>query len=174
MEKTYYFSKCKTLEELKSKYRNLALKHHPDKGGSTEIMQEINNQYERKFEQVKNVHVNVKGETYEKEVDEVPEDFIELINNLVKIPDIEIEIIGSFVWLGGNTKPHKEQIKALGFKFSGNKSMWYKAPKGYKKKSRKQYTMDEIRDDFGVRYHKKTKKKTQGYDRETEQLRLNF
>ena len=154
-----YFSKCKTLEQLKSEYKKLAFWFHPDRGGDTATMQEINNQYERMFERVKNIHVNVKGETYEQPVDEVPTEFIELINELIKLTDIEIEIIGKFVWIGGNTKPNKDAIKKLGFKFSSNKQMWYKAPKGYHKKSRKQYTMDEIRDEFGVRYRKTTSRK---------------
>lgn len=169
MFKENYFNTCTTLEELKSKYKQLALKYHPDKGGNTQTMQEINNQYEQRFAKVKDVHVNKKGETYEKDTDEVPTEFMELINELIKLPDIEIEVLGSFVWISGNTKPVKESLKKLGFKFSANKAMWYKAPKGYRKATRKKYTIDEIRDDFGVRYRKRTKT-----HEENEQLRLTF
>ena len=40
--KATYFLNVNSLEELKKRYKELALKHHPDrKGGSTAIMQEI-------------------------------------------------------------------------------------------------------------------------------------
>lgn len=42
---TIYFKDCKTLNELKKVYKDLAMKHHPDRGGSTEIMQAINAEY---------------------------------------------------------------------------------------------------------------------------------
>lgn len=41
---TTYFVNCKTLDELKKQYRRLAMKYHPDCGGSTEI-QELNEHY---------------------------------------------------------------------------------------------------------------------------------
>ena len=36
-----YFNHIGTLDELKSEYRRLALENHPDRGGSTEAMQEV-------------------------------------------------------------------------------------------------------------------------------------
>ena len=41
-----YFENISSLEQLKKQYKELALQHHPDRGGDTEIMKEINNQYE--------------------------------------------------------------------------------------------------------------------------------
>ena len=41
-----WFQNITTLDELRSEYRRLALLHHPDKGGSTADMQEINNEYD--------------------------------------------------------------------------------------------------------------------------------
>lgn len=40
-----HFSYTMTEEDAKKHYRNLALKHHPDKGGSKTVMSEINNEY---------------------------------------------------------------------------------------------------------------------------------
>ena len=62
---------------------------------------------------------------------------------------VKIEIIGSFLWISGNTKPYKEQLKELGMKWSRNKEAWYLSPEGYKRYSKKVYNMDEIRNMYG-------------------------
>ena len=41
----------------------------------------------------------------------------------------------NILWLTGNTKPYKEDIKALEFRYSPKKYAWYKAPKDYKKEA---------------------------------------
>ncbi len=41
-----YFSDCNSPDEIRTKYRNLVKKHHPDLGGDTKTMQEINTAYE--------------------------------------------------------------------------------------------------------------------------------
>lgn len=149
---TRYFTGCNTLEELKAEYKKLALKNHPDRGGDTATMQAINAEYEKMFDLLKNTHKNAKGETYQKETTEAPQDFIDLINKLIRMDGVHIEIIGSFIWLSGNTKEHKDSIKPLGFKWSSNKSMWYLAPEGYRRHGKKTYTIDEIRANYGVQY----------------------
>lgn len=46
-----YFAEVKSVEELRQKYRELLKKYHPDNaGGSVEITQEINAEYDRLFE----------------------------------------------------------------------------------------------------------------------------
>ena len=94
---TKYFTGCKTLEELKAEYKKLALKNHPDRGGDTATMQAINAEYEKMFALLKNTHKNAKGETYQKETTEAPQDFIDLINKLIRMDGVHIEIIGSFI-----------------------------------------------------------------------------
>jgi len=44
-----HFNRIQTLEELKSEYRRLALENHPDRGGNTETMQEINAEFDLAF-----------------------------------------------------------------------------------------------------------------------------
>ena len=40
------FKDCRTLEELKKKYHELVLKHHPDRGGDLETMKAINAEFD--------------------------------------------------------------------------------------------------------------------------------
>lgn len=150
------FKKATTLEELKTIYHKLAMENHPDKGGSVEAMKEVNALYEEFFEVLKNTHRNKDGETYTKETNEAPADFMNIIDELLKMGGIKIEIIGSFIWVSGDTKPHKEALKALGFKWHTKKMNWYKAPAGYRKRNNKRYNMNQIRGMFGVQYEAET------------------
>lgn len=145
-----YFANIKTLEELKKEYKRLALENHPDRGGDVEVMKAINAEYDIMFNKVKDIHVNAKGETYTKENTETPSEFKDIIDKLIRMEGLEIEIIGCFIWLSGNTKAHKDNIKALGFKWHSTKKMWYKAPEDYRKKSKKKYSIEEIRDMYGT------------------------
>jgi len=64
--------------------------------------------------------------------------------------DIVIEVIGCFVWVSGDTKPYKEILKSLKFKWHSKKICWYLAPEDYRTRSRKDYEMDEIRAMYGT------------------------
>lgn len=44
-----YFNNIKSLSELKKQFRTLALANHPDKGGETKTMQEINSEFDILF-----------------------------------------------------------------------------------------------------------------------------
>ena len=147
----YFIPKPTTIEDLKAAYRALAMQHHPDRGGDTETMKIINNEYDNLFETVKNIHRNASGETYTKETTETPDQYREVVSKLITLnmDGVEIKLIGSFLWVSGNTRPYKDEIKALGFKWSNNKVAWYLSPPGYKKYNNKQYSLDNIRDMFG-------------------------
>ena len=102
------------------------------------------------FAKVKDIHKNAKGETYTKENTETANQFRDIIDALLRMKGVEIEVIGCFIWLSGNTKEHKDGIKAMGFKWHSKKKMWYKSPEDYRKKSRRNYDMDEIREMYGT------------------------
>ena len=118
-----YFSNPQTLEDLKKQYRELALRHHPDVGGSDEIMKAVNSEYDELFQALKDIHRTKDGETYtaKQETRETPEQFKEVISELMKMDDIVIEVIGCFVWVTGNTKIHKDRLKELNFQWHSKK-----------------------------------------------------
>jgi curved DNA-binding protein CbpA len=136
-----YFKGVETIEELKKAYRKMAMKHHPDRGGDTKTFVEIKDEYEKMFESLKS----------EKEVHGA---YAKIIDDLMKF-DLEIEIIGTWVWVSGDTKPVKESMKEMGFKYSGNKKSWYWYEGEFKKRSKKKFTMEEIRDMHGSQSVKK-------------------
>lgn len=65
-----------------------------------------------------NIHTNSEGETYTKETTETPQEFINIINVLTSLSDIEVEICGTWLWVSGNTKAHKEVLKELKFRYA--------------------------------------------------------
>lgn len=151
-----FFKDCRTAEEVKAEYRKLCKLHHPDNGGDEETMKEVNAQFTAAFNRLKNTHRKQDGTTWTAEAGskaeshETPEEFIDIINRLMK-HNLTIEIIGSFVWVSGDTKPVKDDLKSMNFKWHSKKLMWYLAPAWYSKKSKKDYSMEEIRDMFGSR-----------------------
>lgn len=141
-----YFENIKTLEELKKQYKKLAFKYHPDinkNSNASEIMKEINNQYDLLFKELQRT---TKKETEKNENINLYKD---VINQLVKFENIDIEICGDWLYVGGNTKEIKDQLKELGFLWASKKKLWYLKPKDYVKKGHKCYTMEQIRNIHG-------------------------
>ncbi len=135
----------KNLDELKKQYRKLSMIYHPDKGGSVEQMQALNDEYDKLRAKLK-AGANLSDEESDLE-DELDEVYKEVISTLILIPNIDIELIGSWIWISGNTYPIKDMLKDLNFKFARNKKMWYwHGDTPYKKKSKVKYSIDEIRE----------------------------
>lgn len=152
MTRTNYFTNCRTAEELKKAYREAARKLHPDCNrdrDTTEDFKAMQAEFEAAFERLKNVHVNKDGERYEKETTETAGEFMDLINQLLKISGIDVELCGSWIWVTGNTKAAKEQLKSFGFKFSRNKLAWYYHREPYRKRGSKKMSLDDIRAMYG-------------------------
>lgn len=150
-----YFDTCTTLNELKSLYKKLALTHHPDMGGDTATMQAINAEYDKVFEalkarqnkEAKEPESNVKPTT------ETPEEFRVIVDILLHLDSIEVELCGSWLWITGDTYPHKEKLKKAGCKYSGSKKKWYwHHPEEGTCRSRGTYTMKDIRLKYGSSY----------------------
>ena len=147
----YFNPTPKTVEQLKKMYKKLAMQYHPDLGGSTEVMQQVNNEYDTLFARLKNVHEKADGEVYtaEDKTAEMPEDFREIINRIIGLDGIEIELIGNWIWVYGNTYPHKETLKGLKFRWSKSKKSWYWHDEGYSKVGRKTFDLETIRGMWG-------------------------
>lgn len=135
-----------TLADIKQVYRRLASVNHPDKGGNTETMQLINTAFEELCKHFAN------NDTLDINQDEKQDHTVNFnfIQELKTMTGVIIEVCGYWVWLTGNTYPHKEVISNLGFKFSGAKKSWYWSPTidstSFKRGSK---SMNKIRKDYG-------------------------
>lgn len=143
-----YFTNIRTLDELKAAYRRLALKCYPDMGGSTEIMQEINAEHDALFEQLKRQH-NAHADEYH-QTTETAEEFREILDVLLGLPGLTVELCGSWLWISGETRQHKDALKAAGCRWSSSKTMWYwRHPEDARGHYRGKRSMNEIRSKYG-------------------------
>lgn len=143
-----YFINCHTLEDLKAEYRRLVKQHHPDFGGETSTMQQINAEHDIIFEQLKAQH-NASADEYH-QTTETAEEFRRLINELLKLPGVIVELCGNWVWLSGNTREHKEALKVLGCRWAAKKQMWYwRHEEAGRRRYRGNSTMADIRMKYG-------------------------
>jgi curved DNA-binding protein CbpA len=146
--KMAHFKNIDSLDQLRKEYHRLALQFHPDRGGCEETMKAINNEFEKLSKSLINANTDFSAarKVYE---NQVSEEIIETINKIIDLIGIDIEIIGSWVWLTGNTYPNREAIKEAGFNFSRQKSAWYWHAGDYRKRNGKMSSLDDVRDFWG-------------------------
>ena len=137
------FEHLQTVEEVKKLYRTKAFEFHPDCGGSDELMKELNNAYHAKLKslngQESKDNANKTHQYYYNE--KIEQELIEKIYSLqtLRMQNVEIALIGTWLWITGNTKPYAEQLgkNGLGLRFSGEKQAWYFHTGSYHRRSAK-------------------------------------
>lgn len=115
-----YFT-AKNLQELRKEYKKLMVANHPDNGGDVATCQEITAD-----EALRNV-----------------------INNIVSFDGLNIEVVGSWIWVDGNTYPYREQLKKLGFKWSKNRKKWHFSTEPSGKWHKKKMSFEDIQKKYG-------------------------
>jgi hypothetical protein len=141
-----YFSGINTLKVLKMRYRELCKQFHPDLGGDTAVMQEINAQYEYALH-----HVNdEKGESLNEESINIERDLMEVINKIVALQGIIIEVAGRWIWITGETYQYKDYLKSIGCFWAHKKAAWYWRPADAKVKNRRPLSLEQIRYKYGT------------------------
>lgn len=153
--KKNYFVNVETLEELRRQYKNLLKKYHPDNaGGSVEITQAINAEYADLFNVLKDIHEKEEAgkdfqsdyskNMFDFENDEALRDVLSRIINF----NMDIEIIGAWIWCF-NSYHYKNELKEMGFRYAPKKKAWYFHTDKFKKSSRKDLSIDDIRNYYG-------------------------
>ena len=141
-----WFEGLNSPQEVKNRYRELAMEFHPDKGGNTEVMQEINTSYHRKLESCDNNEFESRTFRYDWRREQ---GLADKIAEVITLEGVAVELCGVWVWVSGDTYQHRNVLKNAGFRFSRNKRSWYYHGKGYFKRGDRIWSMKEIRDVWG-------------------------
>jgi len=145
-----WFEGCTNEGAIKARYRELAKVHHPDLGGCCATMQAINAAYE----------VALKADYKAQGMDdskaqwrwEMDAEVAAKVAELLKVQaEIRIELCGLWLWITGETRAAKDQLKALGCRWAPKKGCWYwrrESDAGYRRHSRT-LSLEQIRAKYG-------------------------
>lgn len=141
------FQDIEGINEAKKIYKTLAKKSHPDIGGSEEEFKLLNEIYNHLIE----------NKIYFSNSSKIDIELEKIISLILHFENINIELIGSWVWVSGNTKEIKEKLKEIGFKWASKKKMWYYGE--MKAKNPNPKSMEEIKAKYGSETLKSDEKK---------------
>lgn len=149
-----WFQEITTLKELRKEYRRLAVKYHPDNGGSEDVIKEINSEYDILFKRMKDDFEH--KDTYSNATDKQKQSYDwqkdtqirEALMQLSRFKDITVEVIGVWIWVS-DCYPYRKELKALGFHWASQKQMWYKHFDDFHKFSSRPASMSYIRAKYG-------------------------
>lgn len=159
-----WFCDCETIEDIKKRYRDLARQYHPDiNPDNADKMKEINIEFDEVAKIYANVHKaqtvdtsadtstnNSNSETNDVDDTDDTTQFRDIIMQISHI-DADIEIIGTWIWVTGNTYQWRNDLKKAGFSWCKNKKAWQYHTGIYHKKSKKQLGMNDIRSAYGTK-----------------------
>jgi hypothetical protein len=141
------FTNVTGINEAKKVYKTLAKKLHPDVGGSDEEFKILNSIYNDILE----------NKIYFSSESKFDIELEKIISQILHYEDITIEVVGSWIWLSGNTKDIKDKLKELGFKWAPKKKMWYYGE--MKRKNPNPKSLEEIKSKYGFEILKSEGKK---------------
>ena len=143
-----FFDNLKTPEQIKARYFDLAKQHHPDHGGDLQTMQRINSEFAEALNAAQTASADQAQNTFD---DDIPDQYISVLTVLFSIPDLSIELCGSWLWIFGNTYPARETLRDAGCCWSSSKKKWYWCPTGSTSRRRRTFTMEQIYSMYGSR-----------------------
>ena len=151
-----YFNNVRDLNELKSQYRKMAFELHPDRGGNAKAFSDMQKEYEALYKRLKmqkaennEAETETNEEAYETS-ENVDDGFKDIIEILIHLDGIIIEQCGGWLWLSGETRKHKETLKAAGCYWSAKKKMWYwRSAEYHCRHNRHSHSMAYIRAKYG-------------------------
>jgi hypothetical protein len=151
-----FFDGLSSVSDVKCRYHALAKTYHPDLGGCLETMKTINSQYHEALKQLNNKQED--GHVYRYNV-KIEQNIVDKISELLTLDDVLIELIGTWIWISGETKKHKEQLKEKGCRWHTKRLCWYWRPAGYSCKQANPGSLELLAKKYGSQMFKQDPKK---------------
>lgn len=140
------FREVTGINEAKKIYKTLAKKLHPDVGGDEESFKILNAVYtdliEHKIYFSNDIKIDIELE--------------KIISLILHFENITIELVGSWIWVSGDTKEIKDKLKEIGFKWASKKKMWFYGE--MKGRNPHEKSLEEIKAKYGSETLKSDKK----------------
>jgi len=141
-----------TEKDIKAAYKKAALKYHPDRNPlGAELMKAVNAAFD--FLMANIDKINQFQSTDENARYDYSEELEKVLNVLSGLTGVVYEVIGNWIWISGDTKPHKDAlgVNGLGCKWAAKKKQWFYRPEEHKsRRNRKEHSIDEIREMYGT------------------------
>ena len=140
-----------TAEIVEKAFRRAAMKYHPDRNPAGEVMMKaVNAARAALADFVGNLNHPAEAAAYGDHLNDA-------IAHLLHCVGLDLEICGAWLWVAGETKAHKDTIKAFEsdsgnkFRWHSKKVKWYFAPNDFKgrRRFRGNVDMEDIRDRYG-------------------------
>jgi hypothetical protein len=142
-----YFNQCLNPTHVKKLFAELLMQMHPD----TKPRDKFDHYNELTRVLIEQYHAALKGFTgftsmgsdnkehkyyYNEDLESKIYAVIEELIRLHMGADVKILIVGWWVWVEGNTKPHKDQLKTIkGLRYNGRRKVWQYNPFSYYRRS---------------------------------------
>jgi len=138
------FADCQTIEDAKTIFRAAAHSAHPDHGGSDEAFKILMSEYESFLNDFIADRFEAAGDRTGNADFHI---FQEILNEIIHF-NMDIEIIGFWIY-ARSSYDYKDQLKDLGFWFSGKHKAWVYNGDVKRKVFRNRMTLDDIRRAYG-------------------------
>ena len=131
-----------TTDDIKLAYRKACALYHPDRNpAGLEMMKLVNAAYSALDGYIATNCEADENTNYGEEINNA-------LNKIINL-GLDIELCGSWVWVSGETYPHRAILKEAGFKWAPKKEMWHFRPAEYKSSGRGSWDIEKIREKHG-------------------------
>lgn len=125
---TKYFKNIKNQAELRKAFIKLLKQYHPDNGGDAEICKMINAEYEQLMRDLPKTGGEKQSEADRKAAESFDKEIREALEKIISFDGINIEVVGTWIWVDGATYIYRDQLKALGYRWSKSRHKWHFTP----------------------------------------------
>lgn len=149
MRYKYLNREYETIADIKKHFRELAKMYHSDYGGTDEQFRELYSEYEYLIEHfIEKQYKDVRMSEMVKA----------LINELMYYEDMELEVVGDWLWVD-TSRNNDKLLKGLGFFWSSKHSKYYYSGDTVKVTKCSSYSMQDMRNMMGNKKIGKKKEK---------------